>query len=151
MTRIVALLALLTVAVPAVAVMVSVGNPWIPSAGVGGTSAAYMDLRSDVELKLVGASSPWADKIEIRAVETKDGAQVERVVGALDVPANTVVRLAPGGNYLALSAIRRGFTNGDYVPVTLRFEDAKQTPHTVDVNVQARGMTPPKRRAADSQ
>jgi copper(I)-binding protein len=77
-------------------------------------------------------------------VEKKSGAPVEHAVTELDVPANVEIRLAPGGDYLALSAIKRGFTNGDYVPVTLRFEDAKRIAHTVDVNVQARGMTVPK-------
>jgi copper(I)-binding protein len=76
---------------------------------------------------------------------------VERTESALDVSANVKVRLAPGGNYLALTAIKRGFGNGDYVPITLRFEDAKRTPHTVDVNLQARGITLPKRLAPDPE
>jgi copper(I)-binding protein len=61
------------------------------------------------------------------------------------VPANVEVRLAPGGNYLALTAIKHSFGNGDVVPVTLRFEDAKRIAHTVDVNLEARGMTFPQR------
>ena len=147
MKRVIALVALLAAAGSAHAVVVNVGHPWIPSAGVGGSSAAYMDLRSDADLKLVGATSAWADEIEIRAVETRDGKRLERVVTTLDVPANIEVRLAPGGNYLALTAIRRSFGNGDYVPLTLRFEDAKRIAHTVDVNLEARGMTFPKRKA----
>ena len=147
MKRAIALVALLAAAGSAHAVMVNVGHPWIPSAGVGGSSAAYMDIRSDADLKLVDATSAWADKIEIRAVETKDGKRLERVITTLDVPANVEVRLAPGGDYLALTAIKRGFGNGDYVPVTLRFEDAKRIAHTVDVNLEARGMTFPKRKA----
>jgi copper(I)-binding protein len=146
MRHAIALVALLVAAGSAHAVVVSVSNPWIPSAGIDGSSAAYMDIRSDVDLKLVGATSSWADRIEIRAVEIKNGKQTERAVAALDVPANVEVRLAPGGNYLALSAIKRIFGNGDHVPVTLRFEDAKRISHTVDVNVEARGMTFPKRK-----
>ena len=141
MSRIIALIAVLAATGSAGAVVVNVGHPWLPSAGVGGTSAAYMDLRSDVDLKLVGATSTWADKIELRAVEIKNGKQTEHAVPTLDVPANVEVRLAPGGSFLAVSAIKRGFGNGDYLPVTLRFEDAQQVTHTVDVNVEARGMT----------
>ena len=141
MSRIIALVALLAAAGSAQAVVVNVGHPWIPSAGAGGSSAAYMDIRSDVDLKLVGATSAWADKIELRAVEIKDGKQTEHAVAALDVPANVEVRLAPGGSFLSVSAIKRSFGNGDYVTVTLRFEDAKRVTHTVDVNVEARGMT----------
>jgi copper(I)-binding protein len=145
--RVIALVALLAAAGPAHAVMVNVGKPWAPSAGVDGSSAAYMDIRSDVDLKLVGATSPWADKIEVRAVEIKNGKRTEHAVAALEVPANVEVRLAPGGSYLAITAIKHGFGNGDYVPVTLRFEDAKRIAHTVDVNVEARGMEFPKRKA----
>jgi copper(I)-binding protein len=147
MKRAIALIALLAAAGSAHAVVVNVGNPWTLSAAVGESSAAYMDIRSDVDLKLVGATSAWADKIEVRTVETKNGKQTEHAVAALDVPANIQVRLAPGGNYLALTAIKRSFGNGDHVPVTLRFEDAKRTLHSVDVNVEARGMTFPKRKA----
>jgi copper(I)-binding protein len=88
---------------------------------LGGSSDAYIDIRSDVDLKLVGATSGWADKIEIRAVETRDGKPLERAATTLDVPANVEVRLAPGGNHLALNAIKHSFGNGDHVPVTLRF------------------------------
>jgi len=155
MRRAVVLIALAAACVAASragAVVVSVSNPWINSAAAGEASAsAYMDLVSDVDLKLVGASSPWADKIEIRAVELKDGLPVERTLHTLDVPVNVKVRLAPGGNYLALRTIKHAFGNGDYVPITLRFEDAKRTPHTVDVNLQARGITLPKRSAPSSQ
>jgi copper(I)-binding protein len=155
MRRAVALIALLAgcaAAGTADAVVVSVGNPWIKSAATDEAStSAYMDLLSDIDLKLVGASSPWVEKVEIRAVELKDGLPVERSLSTLDVPANVKLRLAPGGNYLALSAIKRGFGNGDYVPITLRFEDAKRTPHLVDVNLEARGVTLPKRRAPDAQ
>ena len=134
------------------AVVVSVGTPWVTSAATGeATTSAYMDLVSDVDLTLVEASSPWAEKVEIRAVELKDGLPVERSLRSLDVPAGVKLRLAPGGNYLALRSIKRGFGNGDYVPITLRFEDAKHTAHTVDVNLEARGMTLPKRQAPHSQ
>ena len=155
MTRAIAsivLLAAFTAASTVDAVVVSVGIPWINSAAAGEASAsAYMDLVSDVDLRLVGASSPWAEEIEIRAVGLKDGLPVERTLRTLDVPANVKVRLAPGGNYLALRTIKRAFGNGDYVPITLRFEDAKRTPHTVDVNLQARGVMLPKASVPSSQ
>jgi copper(I)-binding protein len=147
MSRIIALLALLAATGAAQAVVVNVANPWIASANAGGSSAAYMDIRSDVGLQLVGATSAWADKVELRAVEVRNGKQTERAVVTLDVPANVEVRLAAGGNYLLLTAIKRSFGNGDFVPVTLRFQDARGIPHTVDVKLEARGMTFKKQKA----
>jgi copper(I)-binding protein len=135
-----ALAALCTVSA-ASAVEVQVKNPWVRSAAEGqAATPAYVDLRSDTPLKLVGATSDWAQRIEIRAVELNDGLPVDRVVPALDVPAGTEFRLAPGGSYLALVDIKRGFGNGDFVPITLRFEDANHTAHTVDLRAQVRGL-----------
>jgi len=124
------------------AIELQVVNAWIRSASQGQASTpAYMDIHSDTALKLVGASSPWAATIEIRATE-KAPLGVDRAMPALDVaPGET--RLAPGGNYVALTGIKRGFGNGDLVPITLRFEDAAKIPHTVDVTAEARGMTAP--------
>jgi copper(I)-binding protein len=134
---------LLAAAGGAGAIELSVEIPWIRSAGAGqADTPAYMDIRSDTALKLVSAKSPWAEKIEIVGVETKDGMAVERALPMLDVaPGQT--RLAPGGSHLVLKGIKRAFGNGDLVPITLRFEDAARIPHAVEVNAQARGMTAP--------
>jgi len=139
--RRVCVLALLCVAGAATAVEIQVKHPWVRSAAEGQPSTpAYVDLHSDVALKLVGATSAWAQKIEIRSVELSDGLPAERTVAALDVPAAAELRLAPGGSYLVLVDVKRAFGNGDLVPITLRFEDANHVAHTVDVSAQARGL-----------
>jgi periplasmic copper chaperone A len=131
---------------PAAGIELSVVNAWIRSAPEGQTSTpAYMDVRSDTPVRLVGATSPWAEKINIRSVELEDGTGVERTLPGLDIPPGET-RLAPGGHHLSLMGIRRGFGNGDFVPITLHFEDAARVPHTVDVEAQARGMSAPRPR-----
>ena len=135
------LLGLLCAASSAAAVEVQVKNAWVRSAVLGqAMTPAYVDLRSDIPLTLVGADSPWAGRIEIRAAEFKDGVLAERAVPKLQVPAGAEVRLAPGGSYLALTDVRHAFGNGDSVPITLRFEDAAHIAHTVDLKAQARGL-----------
>jgi copper(I)-binding protein len=104
---------------------------------------AYVDIGSDVALKLVEASSPWAKKVELHAIDVQDGRSGDRAVAALDVAAGTETRLAPGGNYLALIEITRAFDNGDFVPIKLTFEDAAKMPHTVELKAQARGLLLP--------
>jgi periplasmic copper chaperone A len=89
-----------------------------------------------------------ARKVQLRAIEIKDGLPVERIVSALDVPAGATMRLAPGGDHLALIDVTRGFGNGDFVPITLDFEDASKTAHTVDLRAQARGLLLPHATAA---
>lgn len=138
-------LALLSAAGVASAVEVQVKNSWVRGAAEGQTTTpAYVDLRSDTALKLVGATCAWARRVEIRASELRDGLLVERTVPALDVAANAEFRLAPGGNYLALMDIERAFGNGDLVPITLRFEDAGHIAHTVDLKAPVRGLFVPK-------
>jgi periplasmic copper chaperone A len=123
------------------AVEIQVKNPWVRSAIQGqAATPAYVDIVSDTALKLVGANSPWAKKIELRASDVRDGHASERPLATLDVPAGTATRLAPGGSYLALIEVTRAFGNGDLVPITLTFEDAAKTPHTLEMKAQARGM-----------
>jgi hypothetical protein len=129
---------------PAAGIELSVVNAWIRSAPEDRSSTpAYMDVRSDTPVRLVGATSPWAEKIDICNEELKDGTGAKRTLPALDIPPGET-RLAPGGHHLLLTGIKRGFGNGDFVPITLRFEDAARVAHTVDVDAQARGMTAPR-------
>ncbi len=142
-------LALLFAATVASAVEVQVKNAWVRSASQGqDKTPAYVDILSDTPLRLIGAKSPWARSVEIRTVELRDGVPSDKAVPGLDVPAGAEFRLAPGGSYLALVDVQRGFGNGDSVPITLRFEDAKRTLHTVDFNAQVRGLLPAKPPAA---
>ena len=151
MKRFTGALALLCIAGAAPAVEIHVNNPWVRSATQGqAATPAYVDIGSDTELKLVGATSPWARKVELRVVEMKDGVPMERTVAALDVPAGTL-RLAPGGEHLVLIDATRAFGNGDFVPITLNFEDASRTPHTVDLRAQARGLLLPTSAAPASE
>jgi copper(I)-binding protein len=145
-------LALLCVASAAPAVEIQARNPWVRSAAQGqAATPAYVEIVSDTVLKLVGAKSPWARKVEFRAVEIRDGLPVERTVAALDMPAGAAMRLAPGGEHLALIDVTRAFGNGDFVPITLDFEDASKTPHTLDLKAQARGLLLPKGAAPKSE
>jgi periplasmic copper chaperone A len=138
-------LALLCVAGAAAAVEIRVEKPWVRSAAQGqATTPAHVDIVSDTALRLVAASSPWARKIELRAIDIRDGRRIERTVAALEVAAGTATRLAPEGNYLALIEVTRAFGNGDFVPITLAFEDAAKTPHTMDLRAQARGLLLPR-------
>jgi len=151
MKRFIAALSLLGAASAAPAVEIHVNNPWVRSATQGqAATPAYVDIASDTELKLVGATSPWARKVEFRAIEVKDGIPMERAVAAIDVPVGTV-RLAPRGEHLVLIDATRAFGNGDFVPITLNFEDARRTTHTVDLRAQARGLLLPTSAARASE
>ena len=134
------------------AVEIQAKNAWARSAAQGQPATpAYVDIHSDVALKLVEASSPWAKKVELHAIDVRDGVSGDRAVATLDVPAGAETRLAPGGNYLALMEITRAFGNGDFVPIKLTFEDAAKTPHTLELKAQARGLLLPQPPAPKSE
>lgn len=132
---------LIWIASAAGAVEIQAKNPWVRGAAQGqAATPAYVDIVSDIALKLVAASCPWAKRVELRARDERSG---ERTVATLDVPAGAATRLAPGGSYLALIEVTRAFGNGDFVPITLIFEDAAKRPHTLDMKAQARGLLLP--------
>jgi copper(I)-binding protein len=114
---------------------VLIEKPWaratVPTARVAG---AYLTVRnqSAVADRLVGAWSPVAARVEFHIHTTQGEVMKMRQAQALDIPANGTLELKPGGAHLMFVDIRKPFTEGDVVPVTLRFEKAGE------VSVQAR-------------
>jgi copper(I)-binding protein len=143
--RLVCALTLLGAAAGSLAVEIQARNPWVRSADLGqAATPAYVDITADTPLKLVAAKSPWAKKVELRTPEVREGHPVEVSVASLELVAGVALRLAPGGSHLALIDVTHAFGNGDFVPITLSFEDAGMTPHTLEVRAQARGLLLPK-------
>ncbi|MGC4080497.1 MAG: copper chaperone PCu(A)C [Rubrivivax sp.] len=63
-------------------------------------------------LRLVGARSPWAAQVQLKAPG-----------GVLRLPAGRTTRLEPGGPALRLVGLRWQVRDGDVIPVSLVFED----------------------------
>jgi periplasmic copper chaperone A len=124
MKALVSLLAL--VALPALA-QVQVENAWIrPTAPGVKIAAGYMVIRNlgSSADKLVGASSPAAEKVEPH-VTLKDGEILRmREMKGYDIPARGAFELKPGGAHLMLVNIKAPLAQGQTVPATLRFEKA---------------------------
>ena len=55
-------------ALPAYAVDIALSSAWMRPADPGEAASAYVDIRSDAPLQLVGASTPLARKVEIVVV-----------------------------------------------------------------------------------
>lgn len=101
--------------------------PRIPPPG-GVNSAAYMTLRNrgTVAARLVGASSPDADTVQIHQSTIENGIARMRPVAGLDLPPGGAVRLAPGSYHLMLLHLHRSLATGDTVNITLRFAKAPE-------------------------
>ena len=107
-----------------------------PGAKIG---AGYMTIRNagGAADRLVGASSPAAERVEMH-VTTKDG-EVSRMreVKSYAVPAKGAFELKPNGPHLMLVNLKAPLKEGASVPLRLRFEKAGD----VDARLEVRPLT----------
>ena len=78
--------------------------------------------------KLIGASSPIAERAEVHVIQVGSGAASK----AIDLPAGIVVKLQPNGPHLMLVGLKERLVEYDSFHMTLTFERAGQ----VDIDVQ---------------
>ena len=101
--------------------------PWAratpPGASVAGGYASIRN-RGAAPDKLVAASSPAADHVELHVMSMDGGVMRMQQVKSFDVPAHGELALKPGGNHLMFIGVKAPFKTGEKVPVKLRFEKA---------------------------
>ncbi|RVT98935.1 copper chaperone PCu(A)C [Rhodovarius crocodyli] len=116
---------------------VTVESPWTRAARAGGQGAGFLTLRSAAGDRLLSASSPAANRVELHT-HMRDGDVMRmRPVENIELPAGTAVTLQPGGNHLMFIGLKQPFEQGAQVPVTLVFERAGSI--TVQLPVQGAG------------
>jgi periplasmic copper chaperone A len=108
---------------------VDVTDAWIrPTvAGQMGTGG-FMKLTAREDLQLVGVSSPVAKVAEVhemRASKTDANVMEMRPVKSLVLPKGQMVELKAGSYHLMLMEMKQLLSNGQTVPVTLHFKNAK--------------------------
>lgn len=116
---------------------ISVDDPFArASAGMAKVGAAFMTLQNaGSDDKLVSATSPVAEHVELHG-HLKDGDVMRmRPVESIDVPAGGSVQLAPGGLHLMLIDLKEPLKQGQLFPLTLTF--AKAGAMTIDVPVRS--------------
>jgi copper(I)-binding protein len=117
---------------------VAVTDAWARATAPGQkTGAIYLELKSAQDAALVGAESPAARKVELHSTTLDAGVARMRPTARIALPANTAVRIAPGGYHLMLVDVRQPLKPGDRVPVTLVIERGG-TRSKVDVTAEVR-------------
>ncbi len=106
------------------------------------SSAAYMHLmnyeaQADA---LLSASSPLAEVTEIHNVTEKDGMMHMAPVDAIEVPAQGMAELKPGGFHVMFMKLKQAPQPGETYPVTLRFRHAPEITVQVPVMMNATPM-----------
>lgn len=106
-----------------------VTQPWAratpPGAGAGGGFFTITNHGSTDD-RLVSASSPITDRVEIHTMEM-DGEvmRMQHLPGGIEIPAGETVTLAPGGLHLMFMALSSPIEEGQPIPVTLEFQHAE--------------------------
>lgn len=114
-----------------------VEQPWArPSVGAGRTGAAYLTLHNRGERadRLVGASSPVAQAVELHSHTMEGDVMRMRAVPAVEVAPGEPVVFGPGGLHVMLIGLTRPLAEGERFPLTLRFEHGGTV--AIDVPVQ---------------
>lgn len=116
---------------------IHVTHPWsraLPPVSQNG--AAYVTLMNGGHYadKLIGASSPVAQRAELHAHSMEGGVIKMRPVTSLELPPGKKFELKPGGLHVMLIGLKHPLKQGDRFPLTLRF--ANTPPITVEVVVR---------------
>jgi copper(I)-binding protein len=96
-------------------------RPTVPGQQGGG---GYLTLTSPVADRLVGGSTPAAQRLELHTMSMQGDVMQMRQIDAIELPAGRKVELKPGGLHVMFIGIAQPLTLGSKVPVTLRFEKA---------------------------
>jgi copper(I)-binding protein len=119
--------------------IIRVIDPWaratLPGQKVGGV---YMEIISPRDARLTGVTSPVASAAEVHSMTLEGGTMKMRGVKALDLPAGTPVKLAPGGYHVMLFDLKKPLVAGEKVPLTLRIEEAGKRTHKIAVSAIVR-------------
>jgi copper(I)-binding protein len=124
---------------------IQIRHPWSratpPGAKVG---VGYMEIRNRGAQpeRLLGASSPLAQRVEMHVTRSEGDVMRMRQVQSFEIPAGERVEPGPGGGHLMLVDLARPLKKGERVPLTLRFERAGEI--AVEMEVQELGSRHPR-------
>ena len=128
---------------------VTLKTGWLRPAAAGMAEAkVYVDIVSETDLVLVGATTPVARKVELVDVTTKGEQSEAKVVASMPVPGGKTTRLAYLGSHLRLVDITKDLANGNAVPITLAFKKPDGKELTVQFDARVRGLLLPQQMPA---
>jgi hypothetical protein len=97
----------------------------------------FLMLTSASADRLLGGSTPLAERLELHSMAMKGDVMQMRQIDAIALPAGKPVRLEPGGLHLMFIGLKQPLALGGKVPVTLKFEKAGEVKVEFDVAVRA--------------
>ena len=121
---------------------IEIGGPWARASSVDASIAGgYFTFTNKGRTpdRLVAATSPDAERIEIHAIKVVgSGLLMRQREGGLAVPPDTTLTLKPRGYHLLLVGLKTPLKEGGQIAVTLTFEHAGSL--DIDCAVAAAGL-----------
>jgi copper(I)-binding protein len=114
-----------------------IGHPWTRPAPPGmSMGVAYLSItnRGTGEDRLIGASTPAAESVQIHRTTIVDGMARMRPMTEVVIAPGATVRIEPDGIHLMLIGLKTALRAGETVPLTLEFQHAGKL--TVQLAVQ---------------
>lgn len=103
-------------------------------------AAAYLTLRSDSGVTVVGGASPAAKIVEIHEMKHEGGIMKMRAVRQLPVPAGQEVKLTPDGYHVMLMDLKAPLKAGDVLPLTLQYKDGQGKLGRIEVKAEVKDL-----------
>jgi periplasmic copper chaperone A len=113
-----------------------VDHPWARATPAGAkTGAAYMTLINNGSSgdRLMGATTPVADKIQFHSVSEDNGVSRMREMNDVAVAPGARVTFSPGGMHVMLVGLKQPLKEGQTFPLSLTFEKAGKVDVMVSV------------------
>lgn len=111
--------------VQATAGSLSIGNATARFLIAGRPGAIFLNIDNTGNAdKLVAASSPMSQRVELHSHTMDNGVMKMRPVEVIDVPANAMTVLKSGGYHIMVFDVNKLPEKGSAVPLTLTFEKA---------------------------
>lgn len=119
----------------------TVKDPWVRgTVPQQKATGMFAQITSTGGGKLVSASSPVANIVEIHEMAMEGDVMKMRAIPGLDLPAGKAVDLKPGGYHVMLIDLKQALKTGDTVPVKLVIEGKDGKRETIDVNAPVRAL-----------
>jgi copper(I)-binding protein len=130
--------AALSFAAAAAVAQVKVEGAWArPTVAGQQGGGGFLTLTSRVADRLLGGSTPVAERFELHSMTMQGDVMQMRQVPAIDLPAGRAVKLEPGGLHVMFIGLKQPLAAGSKLPVTLRFEKAGEVKVEFDVSARA--------------
>ena len=117
---------------------VDVTDPWVrPTTAFQKSTAAFMQLTSSSDARLVKAESPLATQVEIHQMVMKNYRMKMQSVALVELPAGQPIALRPDGYMVMLTGLKQQIRQGDSIPISIVVEGSDRKRQTIQVTALA--------------